>query len=62
MIYFYDINLRFYKNDDVIFKRYIVSFIELLDFLNRIKARNSSMEIYSIKPYYGRIYYNQKRG
>lgn len=52
MIYFYRVKLCFFINNDKVFKDYIVSFAELTDFLYNKKKKNSSMEIYSIKPYY----------
>lgn len=52
MIYFYTIRLRFWINDKSVFKDYVVSFAEITDFLYEKQLKNSSMEIYWIKPYY----------
>lgn len=52
MIYFYTIRLRFWINDKFVFKDYRVSFAEIVDFLYEKQRKNSSMEVYWIKPYY----------
>lgn len=52
MIYFYTIRLRFWINDEFVFKDYLVSFAEIVDFLYEKQRKNSSMEVYWIKPYY----------
>ena len=52
MIYFYNIRLRFWKNNKYFFKDYLLSFADIADFLYYKKLKNSSMEIFWIKPYY----------
>lgn len=52
MIYFYSVRLCFYENQKKILCDYVVSFTDLIDFLVDYKCKNSSMEIYWIKPYY----------
>ena len=52
MIYFYNIRLRFWKNNKYFFKDYLLSFADISDFLYYKKLKNSSMEIFWIKPYY----------
>lgn len=56
MTYFYKVKLRYWKNREWFEKTYIVSFVEIIDFLLEKKLKNSSMEIYSINPYYGGRY------
>ena len=56
MTYFYEVKLRYWKNREWFQKTYIVSFVEIIDFLLEKKLKNSSMEIYTIKPYYGGRY------
>lgn len=52
MIYFYTVRLRYWINDNYVFKDYRLSFAEIADFLYEKQQENSSMEIYWIKPYY----------
>lgn len=52
MIYYYTIRLSFLKNNDRILCDYVVSFTDLIDFLVKHQRKNSSMQIYWIKPYY----------
>lgn len=52
MIYYYTVRLRFWINDKWVLKDYRVSFCEIADFLYSKQLKNSSMEVYWIKPYY----------
>ena len=54
MIYFYNIKLCFYKNNEKIINEYLVSFAEIIDFLYYKKQHNSSVTVFSIKPHYSR--------
>lgn len=57
MIYFYDVKLLFYRNNEHYIKSYVVSYLDLPNFLYMKKQKNSSMEIYSIK---GRFSLNRR--
>lgn len=52
MIYFYIIRLRFSINNKYVFKDYLLSFADIPYFLYEKQRKNSSMVVYSIKPYY----------
>lgn len=60
MYYFYKVRLRYWKNREFFYKDYIVSFCEIIDFLLEKKIKNSSMEIYYIKPYFHNKLYSKK--
>ena len=52
MIYFYTVRLAYWKNNQRILVDYVVSFAEIIDFLYEKQQKNSSLEVYWIKPYY----------
>lgn len=52
MIYFYTIRLAYWKNNKRILVDYVVSFADIIDFLYEKQQKNSSLEVYWIKPYY----------
>lgn len=53
MIYFYDVKLRYFKNNESFIILYPhISFLELSDFLCNKMKKHSSCEIYSIKGHY----------
>ena len=54
MIYFYDVRLRFWINKNFVLKDYLVSFLDLPDFLYYHKNKNSSCEIVFIKAHYSK--------
>lgn len=49
MIYYYDVRLRFWINNKYVLKDYLVSFLDITDFLYNHKKKNSSCEIMFIK-------------
>lgn len=53
MIYFYDVKLRYFKNNKSFIVLYPhISFAELFDFLSEKMNKHSSCEIFSIKGHY----------
>lgn len=55
MIFYYKIKLQFWINDFYVIKDYLVSYLDIIDFLYNHKKKNSTCTIVSIKPhYYGR--------
>lgn len=52
MIYLYTIRLAYWKNNTRILVDYVVSFADIIDFLYKKQQKNSSLEVYWIKPYY----------
>lgn len=55
MVYFYDVRLRFWINNKYVLKDYLVSFVNITDFLYYHKKKNSSCEIMFIKSHKGGI-------
>lgn len=52
MIYLYTIRLAYWKNNTRILVDYVVSFADIIYFLYEKQQKNSSLEVYWIKPYY----------
>ena len=51
MFYFYKVRLKFWINNKFILKDYLISYLDIADFLYYKKKNNSSCEIIFIKPF-----------